>query len=237
MRRRSLLLSLAATVALSACSLTPAGPALASVTRTQCLATAERYVSHRWQPTGANVFHGTDPDGVRVDTPDAAWQPSGQVAGWWRPGTENTGMPYQWGGFATPEEFDRAIAAGLAAGDVYTAEKRRLLDAAVSRHATGIDCSGLISRCWNLPRSYSTRELPSLCFPLASWDDLLPGDILNVHNAHVILFAGWHDADRTQLVAIEAGVPPHWLVVRRVVPRNRLASQGFAPFRYRGMKP
>jgi hypothetical protein len=146
-------------------------------------------------------------------------------------------MPYQWGGFATPEEFDRGLAAGLAAGDVYTTEKRRLLDAAVSRRATGIDCSGLISRCWNLPRSCSTRELPSLCLPLASWDDLLPGDILNVHNAHVILFAGWHDAAHSQIIAIEAGVPPHWLVVRRVVPRSRLESQGFRPFRYRGMRP
>ena len=59
-------------------------------------------------------------------------------------------MPYQWGGFSSTEEFLQGLKAGKAAGDVYTAEKRRLLEAAVSKQAVGIDCSGLISRCWRL---------------------------------------------------------------------------------------
>ena len=232
--RRLVILCLAAVF--GACRTTsPTGPVPSRVSRAAVLATAERYASHRWFAGAANVFHGVDPDGIRVDTPDISWNRPGAVAGWWHPGAWNTGMPYQWGGFATPEQFDRDLAAGLAAGDVYTAEKRRLLDAAVSRHATGIDCSGFISRCWNLPRSFSTRELPALCTPLASWDDLLPGDILNTHNAHVILFRGWADPDRSRLLATEAGVPPHWLVVHRTVPRRTLECQGFQPFRYRGI--
>ncbi len=112
-----------------------------------------------------------------MDTPDTGYRVPGAFAGWWTPGQWNEGMPYQWGGFATPEQFDRGIAEGRAAGDVYTAEKRRLLDAAVSRHATGIDCSGFISRCWRLPRSYSTRELQGIC-ETVSWEQLQPGDVL-----------------------------------------------------------
>ncbi len=199
------------------------------------MATAEAYRLLRWMGHAENVRHGLDPDGIRVDTPDVSWQKPGAVPGWWKPGQWNTGMPYQWGGFASPQEFLRDIAAGKAAGDVYTSEKRRLLEAAVSRHATGIDCSGFISRCWGLSRPYSTRELPSLCDALASWEELQPGDILNTWNAHVILFAGWADASRTTIRTIETGRPPHWLVTTHTVAVRKLRAEGFTPMRYRGM--
>jgi cell wall-associated NlpC family hydrolase len=204
-----------------------------AVTRQACIATAEAYRSHHWQPTSANVLHGLDPNGIQVDTPDISYQRPGAVAGWWIPGRVNEGVPYQWGGFASLEEFDRDIAAGKAAGDVYTMEKRRLLDAAVSRSATGIDCSGFVSRCWRLPHSYSTRELAQLSVPLRSWDDLQPGDILNTWNSHVILFGGWEDSGHTRLTGYEAGVPPHWLVVRHTLPTDHLKELGFTPLRYR----
>jgi cell wall-associated NlpC family hydrolase len=216
----------------AACS----APRGAGVSRAECLALAEAYRSHRWQPTSANVLHGPDADGVQVDTPDTSYQKPGAVTGWWVPGQGNEGVPYQWGGFATLEQFDQDIAAGKAAGDVYTLEKRRLLDAAVSRHATGIDCSGFISRCWQLPRSYSTRELAGLCSPLPSWDALQPGDILNIWNSHVVLFAGWCDPSHTRLIGYEAGVPPHWLVVRHEIETDKLRRLGFTPLRYRRMR-
>ena len=221
---------------LSACQSTSGkGGTASTVTRSSCMAIAERYRTHRWMPSERNVRHGLDPDGIRVDTPDTGYRVPGAFAGWWTPGQWNEGMPYQWGGFATPEQFDREIAQGFAAGDVYTAEKRRLLDAAVSRHATGIDCSGFISRCWGLSRSYSTRELQGICETI-SWEALQPGDVLNTWNAHVMLFAGWADAGRTRLVLYEAGYPPHWLVIRREARVADLQSVGFTPLRYRGMR-
>lgn len=207
-----------------------------AVTRSECLAIAEAYRSHRWMAGQVNVRHAPDPDGIEVHTPDAGYQKPGAVPGWWIPGRVNTGIPYQWGGFATLEGFDRAIAAGSAAGDVYTPRKRQLLDAAVSRYATGIDCSGFVSRCWKLPRSCSTREFAAICEPLASWDALQPGDILNTHNSHVALFAGWEDPAKTRIITYETGVPPFWLVVRRVVSAAQLRSLGFVPLRYRGMR-
>jgi hypothetical protein len=225
-----------ASLALTACATSNLPPPPSSVSRTHAVATAARCASHRWFPSSANVFHGADPDGIRVDTPDVSWHPDHSIAGWWHPNSWNTGLPYQWGGFSSPEQFDRDLANGLAAGDVYTPEKRRLLDAAVSRHATGIDCSGLISLCWNLPRSYSTRELPSLCSPLPSWDLLAPGDILNTHNSHVLLFTGWANHDHSRLHVCEAGLPPHWLVVQRTAIRSDLERLGFLPWRYRGIK-
>ncbi len=212
------------------------GPRSPGVTRSECLATAEQYRTHRWTPAAGNVRHGADPDGVVVDTPDIGYQKPGAVPGWWVPGIVNQGIPYQWGGFATLEQFDRDVATGKAAGDVYTQKKRQLLDAAVSRHATGIDCSGFVSRCWRLPRSFSTREFHSICDPVPSWDDLRPGDILNTFNNHVCLFAGWADAARTRLVAYETGIPPHWFVVRHSLAVAELKAKGFTPLRYRRVR-
>lgn len=206
------------------------------VTRAECMAIAETYRTHRWQPTTANILHGPDADGIQVDTPDIGYRKKGTFPGWWVPGQVNEGIPYQWGGFATPQEFDRDIASGKAAGDIYTEEKRRLLDAAVSRHATGIDCSGFISRCWRLPRSYSTRQLEGLCKMVSSWQDLRPGDILNIWNKHALLFAGWADENHERIIAYEIGAPPHWLVVRHSINLIWLAEQGYSALRYEGMR-
>lgn len=202
------------------------------------MATAERYLNHVWQPEERNIFHGKDPQGIQVDTPDAGYRPAAGKSrpGWWVPGQRNTGLPYKWGGFDTPEEFDRGLRAGKYAGDIYTAEKRRLLDAAVSQHTVGIDCSGLISRCWGLPHSYSTRKLTTLCDPVLDFADLRPGDIFNLHNAHVLLFAGWADSNRQRLRAYEAGSPPTWKVLLNEMPLPFLTNQGYTAWRYRGMR-
>ena len=238
LKGKNLSLALLGALALGACShpAREAGDAASSVTRAECLRTAESCRTHRWLPAEQNVLHGADSRGIRVDTPDAGYHPPGAIPGWWRPGERTTGVPYQWGGFSSLAEFDAGVRAGKAAGDVYTAEKRRLLDDAVSAEAVGIDCSGFISRCWRLPRSFSTRELQALCDPLPSWDDLRPGDVLNTFNAHCLLFAGWDDAARSRLIAYETGSPPNWKVVAHTIDRAWLKSLGYAPLRYRGMR-
>jgi len=207
-------------------------PARAQVRRAEVIATAETYRTFRWTPTALNVFHGKDRDGIQVDTPDNSFSRPGIRPGWWVPQQENIGMPYMWGGFSTPQEFRRALNQGRYAGDVYTLEKRRLGDAAVSRNAVGIDCSGLISRCWKLDRAYSTRELPTLCMPLTSYDDLKAGDVLNSTENHVLLFKAWTDGGKTRMLAYEAGSPPTWKVLLNNIPVPLLTGQHYKPFRY-----
>lgn len=207
---------------------------LSSVTPTECLQTAENYRTHRWTPGTGNVKHGPDSRGIRIDTPDVSYHPPGAIPGWWVPGTQTEGIPYQWGGFSTLEEFDQGLKDGKAAGDVYTDAKRAALDDAVSTEAVGIDCSGFISRCWKLPRSYSTRELPGLC-KVIEWDALKPGDILNTHNAHCLLITGWDGPNRERVLAYETGSPPTWKVVSHTIDVAWLKSLGYRPYRYRGM--
>ncbi len=238
--RRALLRSLASSlpaVLVPACASRRArgGENLPRVTRARIMETAEAYRTHRWWGNSANVRHGNDRNGVRVDTPDIGYRKPGAVPGWWLPGEWNEGVPYQWGGFSTLEAFDRGLERGLAAGDVYTLEKRRLLDDAVSDEAVGIDCSGFVSRCWGLRRSFSTRELAAICVPLSRYDELLPGDILNTYNAHCLLFGGWADEQKERLWAYETGIPPHWKVIRHRPFVDSLKRDGFVPLRYRGV--
>lgn len=68
------------------------------------------------------------------------------------------------------------------------------------------DCSGYISMAWGLPSSLTTVTLPSVSYAISK-DALEPGDILNNPlpgtSGHVVLFAGWADAARTQYYAYE----------------------------------
>ena len=196
---------------------------------------AKQYAGFKWKPSPANAFHGLDPDGVYVNTPDAAVLNPGGRPGWWKPDQTNVGVPYMWGGFSSLREFREGIAKGRHAGDVYTQEKRRLLETAVSRYAVGIDCSGLVSRCWGLERSYSTRELPMLCMSLDSYEQLKPGDILNSDNNHVQLFECFADKDHKRLIAYEAGSPPTWKVLRDSISVPMLKSFGYKPWRYKNI--
>ena len=231
---RHLFLALSVLSLLSSCIQVAKPLPISTVRRQECLAMAVAYRDHKWTPSNANVRHGSDSHRVRVDTPDITHNPGGKIPGWWVPGQETTGVPYQWGGFSTIEEFDSGLRAGKSAGDVYTEAKRSLLDNAVSNEAVGIDCSGFISRLWKLPRSYSTRELPALC-DVIRWQDLKPGDILNTHNAHCLLFAGWSDPQHRELLAFETGCPPSWRVLSHSIDVTWLKSLGYSAYRYRGM--
>ena len=213
-----------------------AEPPPSSITRAQTIATAERYLTLTWKPTEKNILHGNDVNGLRVDTPDTTWQPATGNPGWWKPGAKNTGMPYKWGGFDTPESFIVGVRAGQPAGDTYTAAKRRLLEAATSKIAVGIDCSGLVSRCWNLPHPFSTRSITRFCIPVPDLRDLRPGDIFNTNNAHVLLFAGWAKPDRSRLLAYETGAPPVMKVLLNDMGTEWLLAKGYTAWRYRGMR-
>ena len=217
----------------SGTDLSIAGPA-ASVRRMDAIGIAYTYSRVSWMPEPRHVLHGKDRDGVTVHTPDATLSSHGLSNGWWRTGKEARGMAYQWGGFDTPNEFVASLARGEAAGDISTSEKRRLGDAATSKHACGIDCSGFVSRCWRLAKPYSTKELPSICDRLGSWSDLKAGDILLNHQ-HVVLFAKWAKPG-TSVYVYEAGPFPFWRVNAAEIPVDYLVKRGYAPWRYRGIR-
>ncbi|GAA5126129.1 C40 family peptidase [Luteolibacter yonseiensis] len=204
------------------------------VTRDEAVATAYRYTQVTWLPENRHVRHGPDSQGIVVHTPDTSVAEHGDKRGWWKPGVWAKGMPYQWGGFDTPESFLEKIAAGKKAGDIGNAAKRKLGDEGTSTESCGIDCSGFVSRCWNLRRPYSTREMHEICDRLESWTDLQPGDIL-LNDKHVVLFVEWLVPGK-EMVGYEAGPFPVWRVSACGLFTHKLKSQGYAPWRYRGIR-
>jgi len=197
----------------------------AAARRARALAIAERYATFRWTASPENVLHGDDPDGVRVDTPDAGHRPDGFHAD----GRVNTGIPYSWGGFSTPEEFERGLAEGKLAGHLPAAES-----AAGSEHTVGVDCSGFVSRCWGLPIKQTTRTLGTIAVPLEGYGKLLPGDLLNSGDGHAVLFRDYVGAARKRVRVFEAGFPKVMVSEYSVA---ELEKQGLRPYRYAPFDP
>jgi hypothetical protein len=205
-----------------------------SLTRVEALKVAESYIHHQWQSSDKNLRHGADAHGVQIHTPD---RPGGH--GWpgeacWEIGATNSGVAYKWGGFDTPESFDKGVHAGKAAGDVYTPDKRRLRGNAVSGDAVGIDCSGFVSRCWKLPRKYDTSTLAEVCLKLPSPAELQPADIMNTEGGHVILFVKWLDDAKTRALFYEAAPYSKTLGSERDIAT--LVADGYTPMRYRKIR-
>jgi hypothetical protein len=205
-----------------------------SLTRAESLKIAESFIQHRWHASPKNVRHGKDADGVEVHTPDRDGGHGNPLSECWLPDAENNGVAYKWGGNDSPRSFSAGIRAGKAGGDVYTAEKRRRGDKAVSGDAVGVDCSGFICHCWKLTARYSTNSLPSICQKLSSPALLDPADIMNQPNGHVLLFVRWLDAEKTRAVFYEAAPFSKTLASERDV--GEMTAAGYLPLRYRNIR-
>jgi hypothetical protein len=205
-----------------------------TLTRAEALRIGKSFVEHRWQASAKNLRHGRDTNGIEIHTPDRDSGRGGPLQDCWRIDAENSGVAYKWGGIDTPETFDAGIRAGKAAGDVYTAEKRRRGGNAVSADAVGVDCSGFICRCWKLPKRYSTDSLASICQKLASAALLEPADIMNQSGGHVLMFVKWLDPEKKHALFYEAAPFSKTLASERDV--NEMVAAGFQPMRYRDIR-
>jgi hypothetical protein len=217
----------------------PSGP---PVTRVEVMQTAVAYANHPWHAGPGNIFHGSDTNGVHIDTQDVAWWGDG---GWYADGRTNIGVPYCWDGDSTLAQFDAGLRAGRPAGYHFKKSERRSKThrgPPTSTLPVGVDCSGFVSRCWQLKHRRSTYDMARVCRRLASFDDLQPGDAVNKRYDHIILFAGWLDARHEQMRVYEAGdaqknnLPENYERVHEdVYPRAWLAEKGFVPLRYDGV--
>ena len=189
-----------------------------TVTPAEALAMADLYVQHQWTATAANITNGriNDPNGVEIETPE--WVESGS----------NYHVPYQWGGFRTLEQLETGLLNGKYAGDKATDCAQNYC---VSSHCVGVDCSGLVSRCWKLPTHYSTRMMDdSIAVAYQNWDELQPGDVIHKegHVRMVIL----RNPDGSFLTVEAAGYD--WKVSYRSYYISQLSS--YTPRYYIGME-
>lgn len=103
-------------------------------------------------------------------------------------------VAYDWGGWETVANYNALIAAGHRAGDIDTTSENC---------SKGIDCSGLVSRAWNLPKKKNTCGLFGVAKVIGT-QALLKGDILSKCNDHTVLFNSY--SGRTGIMAYESTV-------------------------------
>ncbi|MDP4117371.1 MAG: hypothetical protein Q8903_14645, partial [Bacteroidota bacterium] len=140
-----------------------------TVSRTNALKIGDSYVLNKYTCTAGNLAPSdiTDLDGDQVRTP--SWLIVGK----------NSKTPYKWGGFNTLAQYISGLQSGAYAGDINTA--------GVSSYAVGVDCSGFVSRCWQLSSHYSTSSMPTITTLYSSWDQMKPADAV-LKTGHVRMY-------------------------------------------------
>lgn len=142
------------------------------ITREEVLNNAALYASHVWTSSADN------------QSADACYD--GDYESDWAPG-EYAGLPYDWGGYVTLDEFDAQIADGYGAG---SHSWHGILSC-----TTGVDCSGFVSQAWDT-QHYTTSSFASGATHEISWSAIARGDAVNDAGSHVVLYthetdAGW----------------------------------------------
>ncbi len=186
---------------------------------------AIEYAKYIWIPTNENIFHGYDKDGILVNTPDINYVSEKFSCGWWKAGQENRGMPYNWGGETTIKEFENGLFEGKFAGNVPDMKNNGF-----SKYTIGLDCSGLVAICWNLPKKLITAELSTISSILESTDEMLPGDILLKPGSHVMLFISFIDEDKSHVQIIDA-TRSTGKVSMRTISISEVLSYGYNGYR------
>ena len=165
----------------------------------QVIEKALAYANYKWTPSAANVLHGTDSDGRFVNTPDTTWRGETLDCGWWKVNEVNIGIPYGWGNASTLEEFENGLKEGKFAGNVPEDKKRY-----GSHNTVGVDCSGLLTICWDLPKKIATRDIPDYATAIDNLDDIKQGDVFAKIGSHVMFFKEFVNAEKTEAIIIDA---------------------------------
>lgn len=159
---------------------------------------ALEYADFEWRATEKNVLHGIDDDGRFVDTPDITWKGQTLDCGWWKVDEINIGIPYSWGNASTLEEFAAGIVEGKYAGNVPEDKKRY-----GSHNTVGVDCSGLLTVCWELPKKIATKDIPEYATEIKI-DEIRQGDVFAKIGSHVMFFKEFADSEKAEVIIIDA---------------------------------
>lgn len=98
------------------------------------------------------------------------------------------------GNASTIEEFEIGIREGKFAGNVPEDKKRY-----GSWNTVGVDCSGLLTICWELPKKIATRDIPEYATIIKCIDEIQQGDVFAKIGSHVKVPVKYHKEKRMLL--------------------------------------
>jgi MYXO-CTERM domain-containing protein len=142
-----------------------------AITREEVLDNAALYASHVWTSTSHNQYAECTDDAYESGYPPGSY----------------VGLPYDWGGYVTIDEFDQQIDDGYGAGGH---SWNGILSC-----TTGVDCSGFVSKTWDTTH-YTTSSFADGATHEITYAALERGDAVNDAGSHVVLWtyetdAGW----------------------------------------------
>lgn len=179
--------------------------------RSQALNTAYRYTNYTWKITKANQKTLSN---TRLPGYIAAMDLSSGAK-------TLQGLPYCWGGWDSFDGFTAGIADGGQAGNII----RDYGD--TQRPGTnGIDCSGLVSRAYNLSTKYGTSMLGG-AFKSTNYAAACCSDFF-LKSGHVVLFH--RKISTTNYMIIESTTDGIDKVTSRVFSQTLLDSKNYVPY-------
>jgi hypothetical protein len=179
------------------------------ITRAKVLELAREFVTQEWTLEDKN-YQRPGTSSVCAKEERQYWErPS-----WLREelvGKKVTRIPYKWGGFDSPAVYVQRLSQGNLAGSVCTCRDSSHNDCTVSV-ATGVDCSGFVSRAWGLASKEGTSSLPSVSTTISRWEQNLglvkAGDALNKSGNHVRLVVEVVTTPQIRVIVLESTTSP-----------------------------
>ncbi|MCJ7457388.1 MAG: hypothetical protein MUP17_00130 [candidate division Zixibacteria bacterium] len=163
---------------------------ISSMTRDQIINKGLEFTNVRWVCPVIN-------DTARHCSFEADWTSDYVV------GVEYKGEAYEWGSFDDTLQFRCNLEKGLRAG---SHQDNDCLPGRTGNPswATGIDCSGLVTRAFGIPTKKNTSMLIGYCDSLkGGFEYVLRGDALIKREIHTYLFDSWSKDD--SMLVVEAG--------------------------------
>jgi hypothetical protein len=161
--------------------------AKAPPTRAEYVAAMDAYRDETWTLTDKNrrsPCEGVVVAGIPMSCPHQrlfVWPPREVKQPYPNP---MKGLPYDWGGADSIDEFKKKLELGYVAGnigDTFWAD-------GAERVTTGVDCSGFVSNVWKLGPHVPTRRLDEFTTPVAELNKMRVGDALLLAGVHVVLY-------------------------------------------------
>ena len=180
-------------------------------TITQAYENAEQYCNMEWTPVSGNVSYACTPitSTLYITTPVTNYN-------------TQIGVPYKYGGFTNWDMFKEYASYGRYTGNshCYNGQNNCYQDPyqdGSDTHVIGVDCSGFVSRCWELWSHVWTGDIPNHTNYLGDliyhFNDgtLRTGDALNfIGNSscsnvtrHVMMYA-YHTGNQDEIVVFES---------------------------------
>lgn len=158
------------------------------VTRTQAVARAQTYLNMQWTAASANWVSNctTIPGGTTKYRTPLSYSSNGL----------KNSVPYKWGGFTKWTDWLSLVNSGKKTGNYFTSNNSTCSGTAYSSdldtYVIGVDCSGGVSRWWELgvKRSTTTLDDPDISTYLgqsntsSGFSALKKGDIVNYAGSH-----------------------------------------------------